>query len=256
MTTVATASAVRALPAERTSRLVWWLAALFFLSGASGLIYQVLWVRMLSLSFGITVYAVTVVLASFMGGLALGSFFGGRLAERIKRPLLAYGIIEIAVALVALATPYALTALQSVSTRPSRGRIGENEAILTVVRVVLAFAVLVIPTTLMGATLPIIVKSSLARHGDLSGRIGLLYSANTFGAIAGTVIAGFWLIGGIGISASIVLAAAVNALVGAISIVLQRTLIPAEDARGARRARATRRATRPAPSRTASGRPP
>jgi spermidine synthase len=224
MTTVATASAVRAMPAERTSRLVWWLAALFFLSGASGLIYQVLWVRMLSLSFGITVYAVTVVLASFMGGLALGSFFGGRLAERIKRPLLAYGIIEVAVALVALATPYALTSLQSVYPAIARA-VGDNEAILTVVRVTLAFAVLVIPTTLMGATLPIIVKSSLARHGDLSGRIGLLYSANTFGAIAGTVIAGFWLIGGIGISASIILAAIVNGLVGAISIVLQRTLV-------------------------------
>jgi spermidine synthase len=227
MTTVATASAVRVLPAERTSRLVWWLAALFFLSGASGLIYQVLWVRMLALSFGITVYAVTVVLASFMGGLALGSFFGGRAAERIKRPLLAYGIIEIAVALVALTTPYALTALQSVYPAIARA-VGENEAILTVVRVALAFAVLAIPTTLMGATLPIIVKSSLARHGDLSGRIGLLYSANTFGAIAGTVIAGFWLIGGIGISASILLAAAVNGLVGAISIVLQRTLVPTE----------------------------
>ena len=125
MTTVATASAVRAMPAERASRLVWWLAALFFLSGASGLIYQVLWVRMLSLSFGITVYAVTVVLASFMGGLALGSFFGGRLAERIKRPLLAYGIIEVVVALVALATPYALTTLQSVYPAIARA-VGED----------------------------------------------------------------------------------------------------------------------------------
>jgi spermidine synthase len=185
-------------------------------------------VRMLSLSFGITVYAVTVVLASFMGGLALGSFFGGRLVERIKRPLLVYGIIEIAVALVALATPYALTGLQSVYPMIARA-VGEHEAILTVVRVVLAFAVLAIPTTLMGATLPIIVKSSLARRGDLSARIGLLYSANTFGAIAGTVFAGFWLIGGIGISASIVLAAAVNGLVGVLSIVLQRTVIDGED---------------------------
>src|SRR5918997_3900882 len=99
MTTVATAPAIRAMPAERTSRLVWWLAALFFLSGASGLIYQVLWVRMLSLSFGITVYVFTVVLSSFMGGLALGSFFGGRLAERLRRPLVAYAVIELAVGL-------------------------------------------------------------------------------------------------------------------------------------------------------------
>ena len=109
MTTVAAAPAVHARHADRTSGLVWWLVLLFVLSGASGLIYQVLWVRLLSLSFGITVYAVTVVLASFMGGLALGSFFGGRLAERIQRPLLVYAAIEVAVAFVALATPYALT---------------------------------------------------------------------------------------------------------------------------------------------------
>lgn len=229
MTTVAAASAVQTRATDRTSRLVWWLVLLFFLSGASGLIYQVLWVRMLSLSFGITVYAVTVVLASFMGGLALGSFFGGRLVERIKRPLLVYAVIEIVVALVALATPYELTWLQSIYPVLARA-VGENEAVLTVVRVFLAFVVLAIPTTLMGATLPIIVKSSLARHGDLSGRIGLLYSANTFGAIAGTMVAGFWLIGGIGISASILLAAGVNALVGVIAFALQQTVIPDETA--------------------------
>jgi len=234
MTSIAAASSARTTTATRAGWLVWWLVALFFMSGASGLIYQVLWVRMLSLTFGITVYAVTVVLASFMGGLAIGSYFGGRLAERIRRPLLVYGVIEIAVALVALATPYALTSLQSVY--PVIARIfGENEALLTVIRVIMAFAVLVVPTALMGATLPVIVKSSLMRSGDLSGRIGLLYSANTFGAITGTMVAGFWLIGGIGISASIILAAAVNALVGVISFVLQRTIAaePAADARAA-----------------------
>ncbi|MCC7367326.1 MAG: fused MFS/spermidine synthase [Chloroflexi bacterium] len=224
MTTVAAAPAVRTRPADRTSRLVWWLVLLFFLSGASGLVYQVLWVRMLSLSFGITVYAVTVVLASFMGGLALGSFFGGRLAERIQRPLLVYAIIEIGVALVAILTPSALTWLQSAYPAVARS-VGDSEAILTVVRVIMAFAVLAAPTTLMGATLPIIVKSSLARYGDLPGRIGLLYSANTFGAIFGTMLAGFWLIGGIGISASIILAASVNALVGLIAFLLQRFVI-------------------------------
>jgi spermidine synthase len=225
MTTVATAPAVQTRPVDRTGQLVWWLVLLFFLSGAAGLIYQVLWVRMLSLSFGITVYAVTVVLASFMGGLALGSFFGGRLAERIQRPLLVYAIIEFAVAAVALITPYALTGLQSLYPVLARG-VGDNEAFLTVVRVILAFAILAVPTTLMGATLPIIVKSSLARQGDLAGRIGLLYSANTFGAIAGTMVAGFWLIGDIGIYASIVLAAGVNALVGLIAFGLQRFTVP------------------------------
>jgi len=252
MTTIAAASPARTTTAAHTAWLVWWLVALFFLSGASGLIYQVLWVRMLSLTFGITVYAVTVVLASFMGGLAIGSFFGGRLAERIRRPLFVYGVIEIAVALVALATPFALTSLQSVY--PVVARVSnENEALLTVVRVVMAFVVLAVPTALMGATLPVIVKSSLMRSGDLSGRIGLLYSANTFGAITGTAIAGFWLIGGIGISASIILAAAVNALVGGISFVLQRTLASepaglASVAPAAARAAATSTTGRPAES--------
>src|SRR3712207_3570059 len=95
-TTVATA-AVRRAPIARTDLLIWGLVGLFFLSGASGLIYQVLWVRLLSLTFGVTVYAVTVVLASFMAGLAIGSFVGGRVAERIERPLLAYGVIEIGI---------------------------------------------------------------------------------------------------------------------------------------------------------------
>src|SRR5918999_5960818 len=88
------------------------LVGLFFVSGACGLVYQVLWVRILSLAFGITVFAVTVVLASFMAGLALGSLFGGRIAERLQRPLLLYGIVEIAVGFVALATPAAFAGVQ------------------------------------------------------------------------------------------------------------------------------------------------
>lgn len=201
------------------------LVALFFLSGACGLVYQVLWVRLLSLAFGITVFAVTVVLASFMAGLALGSFFGGRLAERIERPLLAYGVAEIGVGLVALATPAAFEALQRFYPLLSRP-LGDSEALLFPVRVALSFALLVIPTGLMGATLPIIVKSSLARSTELAPRIGLLYAANTFGAIAGTLLAGFWLIGDLGISRSIQIAASVNGLVGLAAIALQSVALP------------------------------
>jgi spermidine synthase len=201
--------------------LLWGLVGLFVLSGAAGLIYQVLWVRLLSLSFGITVFAVTVVLSSFMAGLALGSFVGGRVAERLKQPLLAYGLIEIGVGLVALFTQPAFDLLQRTYPFIYRG-VGENEALLFVIRLVISFVLLAIPTTLMGATLPVIVKSSLARSGELSGRIGLLYTSNTFGAIGGAAIAGFWLIGGLGISRSIVLAAAINIVVGFVAILLQR----------------------------------
>lgn len=230
MTTVATPAALRRVLTVQPSLLLAGLVGLFFFSGAAGLIYQVLWVRLLSLSFGITVFAVTVVLASFMAGLAIGSFFGGRLAERLTRPLLAYGVAEIGVGLVALATPGAFEALQRFYPLISRP-LGESEALLFIVRVVLSFGLLAIPTTLMGATLPIIVKSSLARSGELSGRIGLLYAANTFGAITGAALAGFWLIGGLGISRSIELAAAVNAAVGLVAILLQRWASTSSEAR-------------------------
>ncbi len=214
-------TAPRAMPPVRAASLLLGLVGLFFFSGACGLVYQVLWVRLLSLAFGVTVFAVTVVLASFMAGLALGSYIGGRFAERIARPLLAYGLIEIGVGLVALATPGLFAGFQRLYPVLSRP-LGDSEATLFPVRVVLAFALLIVPTALMGATLPIIVKSSLAHSGRIADRIGLLYTANTVGAIAGTALAGFWLIGDVGISHSIQLAAAVNGLVGLAAIVMQR----------------------------------
>src|SRR5438094_8939860 len=81
------------------------LLVLFFLSGISGLIYQVLWLRVLSLVFGVTIFAVSTVLASFMAGLAVGSFGAGKLADRLRTPLAAYGVIEVLIGLTALVTP-------------------------------------------------------------------------------------------------------------------------------------------------------
>jgi spermidine synthase len=225
MTTISVAPA-RSRAASFAPPLLLGLVVLFVLSGACGLVYQVLWVRLLSLAFGITVYAVTVVLASFMAGLAIGSFLGGRLAERVERPLVAYAIVEFAVGLVALATPAAFEALQRLYPLIAR-TVGDSETVLFPIRVALAFVLLIFPTTLMGATLPIVVKSSLLRSEDLADRIGLLYAANTFGAILGTVLAGFWLIGDLGISRSIQLAAATNAAVGVCALLLQRTSVEA-----------------------------
>src|SRR3954467_13541710 len=85
---------------------LWLIALCFILSGATGLIYEVLWARMLGLVFGATTFAISTVLAAFMGGLALGSAWAGRLAARIRRPLRAYALIEIGIALYALAVPY------------------------------------------------------------------------------------------------------------------------------------------------------
>jgi spermidine synthase len=188
-------------------------AALFFLSGVSGLIYQALWLRLLALVFGVTIYAASTVLASFMAGLALGSFAAGRLADRVRNPLLWFGIVEGLVGLSALATPPALGAIERlyVALYPS---LPPSIAALTLARFLCSFAVLLVPTTLMGATLPLVVKSSLLRNEGLGARVGLLYGTNTAGAIAGTLLAGFVLIGGVGIATSFRLAAALNLLVG------------------------------------------
>jgi spermidine synthase len=120
------------------------LAVLFFLSGASALIYQVLWLRLLGLVFGVTVYAASTVWAAFMGGLALGSVFGGRLADRVRRPLLWLGAVELLIGATALATPLALELLQRAyaTLHPS---LHSSLATLTAVRLAISSAVLIVP---------------------------------------------------------------------------------------------------------------
>ncbi|HJU54217.1 MAG TPA: hypothetical protein VJ715_06590, partial [Pyrinomonadaceae bacterium] len=106
MTAVSERALVRAESSRAYSKTSLWLTGLcFVLSGATGLIYEVLWARMLGLVFGATTFAISAVLAAFMGGLALGSAWAGKLAARIERPLRAYGLIEIAIALYAVAVP-------------------------------------------------------------------------------------------------------------------------------------------------------
>jgi spermidine synthase len=194
------------------------LAALFFLSGLSALVYQVLWLRLLGLVFGVTVYAASTVLASFMAGLAVGSFAAGRVADRLRRPLLWFAAAECLIALSALATPAALEALQVAYVQLSPALPG-SVAVLTLARFAMSFAVLIVPTGLMGATLPLIVRSSLFRIDTLGARVGVLYGTNTAGAIAGTLAAGLYLIPVLGIARTFLVAAAVNLLVAAVAAV-------------------------------------
>jgi spermidine synthase len=197
------------------------LLVLFFGTGACGLVYQQLWVRLLSLVFGVTVYAVSTVLASFFAGLALGSYVAGRLVDRARRPLQWYGVVEILIGVAALATTAALSGVERVYVGMT-GFLPDSVGLLTVVRFVLSFAVLLVPATLMGASLPIVVRSALVRSGRLGERVSLLYATNTAGAIAGTLLAGFWLIGERGLTFSFRLAAAVNLAIGVIAVLASR----------------------------------
>jgi spermidine synthase len=197
------------------------LLTLFFLSGFCALIYQTLWLRLLALVFGVTVYAASTVLASFMSGLAIGSLLAGFVAERTKHPLRLFGLAELLVGITALLTPWALGAVTGLymTWYPSlAGNLGQ----LTLVRFLLSFAVLLVPTVLMGATLPLVLKSALGGSRDVGQKIGLLYGINTTGAIAGALLAGFVLIPGIGLQAAFTLAAGLNALIGVAALLASR----------------------------------
>jgi spermidine synthase len=193
------------------------LALLFFGSGACGLVYQVLWQRRLSLVFGVTTHATSTVLASFMAGLALGSWLAGRVGARARRPLLWFGVVEALVGATALATQPALGLIESLyhDLHPA---FAERAWILTALRFALASLVLVVPTTLMGMTLPIVLRSAQAQGGELGPSAARLYGVNTFGAITGALLAGFLAIGWLGIGATFLAAAATNLLIGAAAI--------------------------------------
>jgi spermidine synthase len=195
------------------------LAILFFASGVCALIYQVMWLRMLALVFGVTVYAASTVLASFMAGLAVGSYSAGRVASRLRSPLVVFGIVEIAIGVTAFMTPTLLDIAKDlwVAAHPS---LPQAMPLVTAARFLVAIAVLIVPTTLMGATLPLVMESALVRDRAVASRIGLLYAANTAGAIVGALVAGFYLVSHIGIEGSFRVAALTNLSVGLLAIAL------------------------------------
>ena len=198
------------------------LGLFLFLSGASALVYQILWLRLLGLVFGVTVYAASTVWAAFMGGLALGSLAAGFAGDRVRRPLVWFGAAELLTGLAAVLTPFAITTLQRqyVSLAPS---LAQEGAIPVAARFVIAFGVLIVPTALMGATMPLLVRSGGLNGSGLGTRAGALYAANTTGAIAGTLAAGLFLVPTYGIRTAFAVAACVNALVGAAAILMAYT---------------------------------
>jgi len=196
------------------SAITSWIVGLlaFFLSGASGLVYQMLWIRRFSLVFGVDFFAITTVVAVFMGGLALGSLLAARKADSIPsaaRIFRIYAALELAIAAwVLISIPFLDGLAGFYSLLP--GWIQHSFPLLTTIHVLLAIVFILPPTTAMGATLPLLARGfigSLARVGE---GVALLYSINTLGATLGCVLTGGVLLETIGMSATLVLAALLN----------------------------------------------
>ena len=203
-----------------SSSTIFLIGVCFVLSGATGLIYEVLWARMLGLVFGATTLAVSTVLAAFMGGLALGSALAGKLAQRIKKPLRVYGLIEIGVAIYALLVPLLFRLVDHVYVLIWQ-QLHPGYFTFSLWRFLLSGLVLLVPTTLMGATLPVLAVA-LVRSSRDSNSVTRLYACNLAGAILGTVAAGFLLLPLLGVRTTIFVAAVLNVVVGVIAIALQR----------------------------------
>ncbi|HJX65363.1 MAG TPA: fused MFS/spermidine synthase [Polyangia bacterium] len=195
---------------ESRRRPGWILFPLFVLSGASGLCFEILWARQLQVVLGATSKAIAGVVSLFMLGLALGGTLGARWAIRVRRPARAYGAAELGIGLCAAVVTVVLPHLEGV------GSVG--------LRYLVAALCLVLPSTLMGLTFPLVMQAC-----DPGGRGGGggLYAANTAGATLGCMLAGFLGIGGLGIRATAGIAAAGNLLCGLTALLFFRRVVAA-----------------------------
>ncbi len=185
----------------------------FFCSGALGLIYEIVWTRLLRHVMGNTVYSITTVLSVFMAGLALGSFLGGKLIDRRGHPLQVYGILEGAIGIYCLLLP-ALLGFAGPLYRLLYRNFSQSYYLLTLFRFLFSALLLLLPATLMGATFPVLSKFFVRNSSRIGRIVGNLYAVNTFGAVLGSFATGFIFIPLAGVSRTLHAAAAGNLLIG------------------------------------------
>ncbi|MDB4975481.1 MAG: hypothetical protein JWN48_3822 [Myxococcaceae bacterium] len=208
----------------------------FFLSGASSLIFQALWTRMLHHTFGATSVAMSTVLSAFMCGLGLGAYWFGKRAARFRTPLAVYALAELGVALCALIIPPLVRSdgFFSLVNAALRQQLGEASFGFMVARFCCVLPILLVPTTLMGGTLPLLAqhfvrrpepvheRAAPAASASASASVGALYALNTLGAVAGTLLSSFVLMPAIGVRATNYVAVFINAALGCAIFLFQR----------------------------------
>jgi spermidine synthase len=198
------------------------IAPLFLTSGATALLYQVAFGKKLATIYGATAYAVSAVLAAFMGGLAMGSFLGGRWAGKVRRPLMIYGIAEILVGVVCALTPSFFDAVAS-AYRGLVLRMPDSLAFVTATRAALTAIVVIVPTIAMGITMPMLARAvagqSAADDAELARRrLSLLYAINTLGGAVGAVVSAYLVLPTLGLTNTMRAAAIINLVIGAVAV--------------------------------------
>ena len=207
------------------------LCTCFVLSGIAALVYQTAWTRQFAIVFGTSELAVATVLAAYMGGLALGALLAERFLPRVTRPVLTYALLEIGIAgsavivvpLLLVAANLALQAMFGGQASPP----DSDHAGTTLFYLLSAFVALALPTTLMGATLPMLARYAVAEEAQIGRRIGILYAMNTAGAVAGALLTAFVLLPELGLQHTIWIGAVLNGIVFLLAVALARR-VPVE----------------------------
>ena len=204
----------------------------FTLSGFAALLYQTAWMRLFAIAFGTSEISVVIVLAGYMAGLAVGAWAAARFVDRLRRPVLVYGLLEGAIAGTALAMPLLVELAGELYARLAGGQPmpppagGFGQTLFYSLASVLA---LLVPTGLMGATLPLLARYAVTSNRNLGGRISLLYAMNTLGAVGGALAAGFLLLPALGLQRTTWVGALINGLVFAAAVLLARQAPPVND---------------------------
>ncbi len=193
----------------------------FFLSGLSGLIYEILWTRMIIKIIGGAPFAVSIILTVFMAGLGLGSYIAGRTIDRFREPfklVRLYGILELAIGAYCLLLPVFLACFKPLFAA-CYNRLFDHFMLYTLLTFAGCTILLIFPVTCMGATLPILCRFYVTKLAHLGANAGRLYGLNTIGAAVGALLCGFWLLHLLGINGTLAFAVTLNGAIGIISII-------------------------------------
>jgi spermidine synthase len=229
------ADANRTTAAVSTATLIL-LCTCFVLSGIAALIYQTAWTRQFAIVFGTSELAVATVLAAYMGGLALGAWLAERFLPKVTRPVLTYALLEIGIAASAILAVPALLWLANQALLAIFGNQpvppGSDSVGTTTFYLASSFVALALPTTLMGATLPVLARYAISNDVEIGRRIGVLYAMNTAGAVLGALLAAFVLLPEFGLTRTIWVGAVFNGVVVLLALMLANRIAPARASKG------------------------